>query len=97
VRRGRAVLFQAMPMRRSVALSGTASGNSVSGTYTSSVTLNLTSNAPGATIRYKVSTSGTPPADPGTGDTLYTGPVELTNSQILKARAWHPETHLGRK
>jgi hypothetical protein len=33
-----------MPMRRSVALSSTASGNSVSGTYTSSVTLNLTSN-----------------------------------------------------
>lgn len=62
-----------------------------SGTYTSSVTLALTSNAPGATIRYKVSTNGTPPADPGTGDTLYTGPVELTNSQILKARAWHPD------
>jgi alpha-tubulin suppressor-like RCC1 family protein len=61
------------------------------GTYTSSVTVALTTNAPGATFRYTTSTTATPPADPTTSSWLYMGPLALTATTMLKVRAYHPD------
>ena len=58
------------------------------GSYTSSATVTLTAAA-GTAIRYTIGT--TTPADPTTSSTLYTAPLVLTTSQILKARAFHPD------
>jgi len=53
------------------------------GTYTSQTTVTMTALT-GATIRY--TTDGT---TPGTGSPMYTGPVTVSITQMLKARAFH--------
>ena len=58
------------------------------GSYTSSATVSLTAGA-GTTIRYTIGT--TTPSDPTISSTIYTAPLVLTTSQILKARAFHPD------
>jgi alpha-tubulin suppressor-like RCC1 family protein len=55
------------------------------GTYISSVDVSM-SAAPYATIRY--TTNG---SEPTSGSTIYTGPVTLTTTTTLKAKAFHPD------
>ena len=57
------------------------------GTYTGSQSVSMSSEA-GATIRYTVSAGTTSPADPTTTSTLYSGPVTVSSSSVIKARAY---------
>ena len=58
-----------------------------SGTYTSTQSVALASE-PGAVIRYTVGQGTTVPADPTSTSTLYSGPLSVSTSQIVKARAF---------
>jgi hypothetical protein len=55
------------------------------GTFTNSVTVSITNSTPGTTLYYTLDTS-----DPTTNSFLYTGPLLLTNSVVVKARAFKP-------
>jgi alpha-tubulin suppressor-like RCC1 family protein len=57
-----------------------------SGTYTSSVTVTLSSSESGTTIRY--TTDG---VEPTSASTAYTGPLALTLTTALKAKVFHPD------
>lgn len=55
----------------------------VGGTYTSPVDVTISCGTSGATIHY--TTNG---VDPTESDPVYTGPVHITSTTTLKARAW---------
>ena len=56
------------------------------GTYTSSVSVTLSSTLSGATIRY--TTDG---SEPTSGSTAYTGPIALATTTTVKAKTFHPD------
>jgi Bacterial Ig-like domain/Chitobiase/beta-hexosaminidase C-terminal domain len=59
-----------------------------SGTYSSAQSVTM-SAATGTTIRYTTGTAAAPPADPtATTGTLYSAPVSVSSSQVIKARAF---------
>jgi alpha-tubulin suppressor-like RCC1 family protein len=62
---------------------GTPMFSPVAGQFTNTVTLTLSCNTAGATIRY--TTDG---SDPTTGSTLYSAPFSVTQSTTVTARAW---------
>ena len=63
-----------------------------SGTYTTAQSATMApaaGSAAGTTVRYTVGTGTTVPADPtATTGTLYTGPLTVNSSQVVKARAF---------
>jgi alpha-tubulin suppressor-like RCC1 family protein len=65
----------------------TPAPSNAAGTYTSSVTVALTSD-PQASIHYTTTGSANAPT---TSDPLYTGPLTVTTSTTLKAKAFHTD------
>ena len=62
------------------------------GTYTSSVTVALTAESAGATIRYTTSTTPDPAGrSHRVQSPIYTAPLEFTATTMLKAKAFHPD------
>jgi hypothetical protein len=59
-----------------------------SGTYTSEQSVRMLAAESGATIRYTVGTGTTVPSDPTSSSTVYNGPITVSSSQIIKARAY---------
>jgi alpha-tubulin suppressor-like RCC1 family protein len=53
------------------------------GTFNTDQSVTLASRTPGATVRYTVNGS-----DPTTADAIATGPIAITQTTTLKARAW---------
>jgi uncharacterized repeat protein (TIGR03803 family) len=72
------VLFQLEPYAAAPVISGSVSGSS-------SITINLTDTAPGATIRY--TTNGSTPTS---SSTVYTGAFVITDNETIKAIAYAP-------
>ncbi len=59
-----------------------------SGSYTSAQTVKMVAAESGATIRYTVGDGTTVPADPTSVSAVYNGPLTVSSSQIVKARAY---------
>lgn len=59
--------------------------NQPAGYYAGSVSVTLTTTEPGASIRYTLDGS-----TPGTGSTLYTGPINIASTTVLRAIAISP-------
>lgn len=61
------------------------------GTYTSSVTVAMSSVQPGAVVRYTVNTTGGTPTVPDLTSPIYAPPLTLTGTTKVRARAFHPD------
>jgi subtilisin family serine protease len=59
-----------------------------SGTYVGAQQLTMGDSEGGATIRYTVGSGTAVPADPTSSSTAYTGPIAVSSSRIVKARAF---------
>ncbi len=59
-----------------------------SGSFTSSQSVTMSDTESGTVIRYTVGNGTTVPSDPTASSTAYTGPVTVSASQVIKARAY---------
>jgi hypothetical protein len=59
-----------------------------SGSYTSAQSATMSDTETGAVIRYTVAPGTTAPADPTSTSTVYSGPITVSASQVIKARAY---------
>ncbi len=66
-----------------IAYTAKPSVDSIAGFYQGPITVTITNNEPNSVIRY--TTNG---ADPGSSSPVYTNPVNITSTTILKARAF---------
>ena len=60
------------------------------GVYTNNLKVELTVKEPGVTIRFTVDGS-----EPGTNSALYSAPISITNSALVRARAFRPNARPG--
>ncbi len=59
-----------------------------SGTFTSAQSVSMSSSEPGAVIRYTIGDGTTVPVDPSSSSPVYTAPITVSTSQVIKARAF---------